>query len=200
MHTKIEEIVCDQSIDFNSLCQKLLSVPPPEGGLSCYNIMGIKLWLLISSRRTWVDFSWGLYMSHMDGALKKAKENIIIDGGKTTVRTCDQYRSHPFTIPAEKQFENAAKILQEAKNIKKIAWYLKDRNICEQKNSDNDSNEMPPDKWINEWSELYPVTTRTVLYQALIFAGEHKLAKDIKGERKFMAIVLYLVVRNVFCR
>ena len=31
-----------------------------------------------------MDFSWGLYMSQMDDALKKARQNIIIDGGKTT--------------------------------------------------------------------------------------------------------------------
>ena len=100
------------------------------------------------------------------------------------VRQLSVYHLRKFTKPAEKQFEKAEEFLKGVKDAKKIAWYLKDRNICKQENSDK---EMSLDEWINEWSSKYPVATRTVLYQALIFAGEHKLAKEIKGERKYNA-------------
>ena len=66
-----------------------------------------------------------------------------------------------------------------------IAWYLKDRSICEQKTpstvGDDDTNEVLRENWVKEWSELYPTATRTVLYQALIFAGEHNIAREIRG-------------------
>ena len=81
-HIEIEKIFNDENIDFDKLCSKLLSIPPPGGDVKQYTMMGIKLWLLTSSRRTWVDFSWALYMSRMDSALKKAKPNIVIEGGK----------------------------------------------------------------------------------------------------------------------
>ena len=81
-HIEVENIFHDKNIDFDKLCKKLLSIPPPGGSLRQYSMMGIKLWLLTSPKRTWVNFSWGLYMSHMDDALKIAKPNIIIEGGK----------------------------------------------------------------------------------------------------------------------
>ena len=67
--------------NFQSLCLELHSVPPPPRSVS-YSKAGVMLWLLTSPLRTWMDLAWGLYRSHQDPALKKAKSHITVSDGK----------------------------------------------------------------------------------------------------------------------
>ena len=69
--------------DFEVLYRQLHSIPPPEGG--SYGVLGIKLWLLTSPMRSWMELAWGLYRScrdNTDEALKQARKEIIQDEGE----------------------------------------------------------------------------------------------------------------------
>ena len=73
---------------------------------------------------------------------------------------------------------------------------MKDRDICEKWPTLEGFDESIPgdnmlsDKWPTEWFVLYPVTTKTVLYQALVYAGEHEIAKDVAEECKCLLLFL----------
>ena len=82
---KVENVLSAEGNDgekFAIFCQELHSIPPPNDGR--YNMMGIKLWILTSPLRTWVDLAWALYRSCMDTALKEAKQNITVEEGEIT--------------------------------------------------------------------------------------------------------------------
>ena len=72
----------------------------------------------------------------------------------------------------------------DSTKLEKIAHYLRDRYGCK-KFSEQD---MQNGEWLDQWSELYPNPTRTVMYQALIYVGEHAAARSLlssqsQGER-----------------
>ena len=73
---------------------------------------------------------------------------------------------------------------------------MKDRDICERAHNSGGledlrhSKDILSDKWLREWSELYPVTTKTVVYQALVFAGEHEIAKEVTEECEYIYIYI----------
>ena len=69
-------------------------------------------------------------------------------------------------------FEN---IIKDTTKLEKLARYLRDRYKCK-KFSEQD---MQSGKWLDQWSELYPSPTRTVVYQALIYVGEHAAARSL---------------------
>ena len=62
--------------------------------------------------------------------------------------------------------------VEDVTKLDLIARYLRDRALGAENESDKH-------KWLEEWPEVYPNLTRTVLYQALIFSGEHALAKEL---------------------
>ena len=80
--SKVEMILQNnlQQDDYKVLYQQLYSVPPREVGSNC--MLGIKLWLLTSPLRSWMELAWGLYRSHLDKALKQARHEIIEEEGK----------------------------------------------------------------------------------------------------------------------
>ena len=65
--------------------------------------------------------------------------------------------------------------VEDNTKLEKIAQYLRDRYGCK-KFSEQD---MQKNKWLDQWSELYPNPTKTVLYQALIYVGEHAAARSL---------------------
>ena len=67
--------------DYEILYRELHSIPPPADGGS-YSISGMQLWLLTSPMRSWTELAWGLYRSHLDTALKKARHEILLDEGE----------------------------------------------------------------------------------------------------------------------
>ena len=80
--------------------------------------------------------------------------------------------------------------------LEQIAQYLRDRyghkRFSEQ--------EMQKGQWLDQWSELYPNPTKTVVYQALIYVGEHAAARSLllshsQGEHIYYTlIVIYAVL------
>ena len=66
--------------DYKVLYRELYSIPPPTHG--SHSMLGIKLWLLTSPMRSWMELAWGLYRSHLDNALKQARFQIIQDEGE----------------------------------------------------------------------------------------------------------------------
>ena len=69
-----------QQDNYKVLYQQLYSIPPREVGSNC--MLGLKLWLLTSPRRTWMELAWGLYRGHLDKALKQARHEILEEEGK----------------------------------------------------------------------------------------------------------------------
>ena len=72
-----------QQKDYEVLCWELHSIPPPKHG--SYSMLGIKLWLLTSPMRSWMELAWGLYRSclhNADNALKQARQEIIEEEGE----------------------------------------------------------------------------------------------------------------------
>ena len=69
-------------------------------------------------------------------------------------------------------FENE---IEDSTKLEKIAQYLRDRYGCKKFSEQ----EMQKGQWLDQWSELYPNPTRTVLYQALIYVGEHAAARSL---------------------
>ena len=67
-----------------------------------------------------------------------------------------------------------SKIEDNAK-LEKIAQYLRDRDGCKKFSE----REIQKGEWLDQWSELYPNPTRRVLYQALIYIGEHAAARSL---------------------
>ena len=65
----------------------------------------------------------------------------------------------------------------------KIAKYLRDRYACKKFSEQK----LQKERWLDQWSELYPSPTKTVLYQALIYVGEHAAARSLlpQGELIF---------------
>ena len=68
--------------DFKVLYRELYSIPPPTHG--SHSMLGIKLWLLTSPMRSWMELAWGLYRSHLDNALKQARLQVIEGDGSIT--------------------------------------------------------------------------------------------------------------------
>ena len=80
--------------------------------------------------------------------------------------------------------------VEDNTKLEKIAQYLRDRYGCK-RFSEQD---MQKNKWLDQWSELYPNPTRTVLYQALIYVGEHAAARSLlpshsQGEHSYSQCV-----------
>ena len=69
--------------DYKVLYRELYSIPPPTHG--SHSMLGIKLWLLTSPMRSWMELAWGLYRSHLDNALKQARLQIIQDEGEGNI-------------------------------------------------------------------------------------------------------------------
>ena len=69
--------------DYKVLYRELYSIPPPTNG--SHSMLGIKLWLLTSPMRSWMELAWGLYRSHLDNALKQARLQIIQDEGEGSI-------------------------------------------------------------------------------------------------------------------
>ena len=69
--------------DYKALYRELYSIPPPEVGSN--SMLGIKLWLLTSPLRSWMELAWGLYRSHLDKALKQARHEVIEEEGKSGI-------------------------------------------------------------------------------------------------------------------
>ena len=69
--------------DYKVLYRELYSIPPPTHG--SHSMLGIKLWLLTSPMRSWMELAWGLYRSHLDNALKQARLQIIQDEGEENI-------------------------------------------------------------------------------------------------------------------
>ena len=69
--------------DYKVLYRELYSIPPPTHG--SHSMLGIKLWLLTSPMRSWMELAWGLYRSHLDNALKQARLQIIQDEGEGSI-------------------------------------------------------------------------------------------------------------------
>ena len=69
--------------DYKILYRELYSIPPPTHG--SHSMLGIKLWLLTSPMRSWMELAWGLYRSHLDNALKQARLQIIQDEGEGNI-------------------------------------------------------------------------------------------------------------------
>ena len=65
--------------------------------------------------------------------------------------------------------------IEDNSKLVKIAQYLRDRYGCKK----FAEQEMQKGKWLLQWSELYPNPTRRVLYQALIYVGEHAAARSL---------------------
>ena len=65
--------------------------------------------------------------------------------------------------------------IEDKTKLKYIALYIRERHYC-QKLSGQSSQEG---RWLDEWSKFYPNPTRTVLYQALIYVGEHAIARSL---------------------
>ena len=65
--------------------------------------------------------------------------------------------------------------IKDDTKLEKISQYLRDRYGCK-KFSEQD---MEKEKWLDQWSELYPNPTRRVLYQSLIYVGEHAAARSL---------------------
>ena len=69
--------------EYEVLCRELYSIPPPKHG--SYSMLGIKLWLLTSPMRSWMELAWGLYRSCLDNAdkaLKQARHEIMEEDGE----------------------------------------------------------------------------------------------------------------------
>ena len=82
MYSEVQKVL--QSVhNFKTLCLELRSIPPPPNN-SSYSKEGIMLWLLISSQRTWMDLAWGLYNTHQDLALERAKSNVTVSDGESS--------------------------------------------------------------------------------------------------------------------
>ena len=78
--SRVEELLQGLSQkDYKNLYLKWHSIPPPKNGQ--YNMMGLQLWLLTSSKRSWSELAWGLYKSFLDDPLKEAKCEIINEEG-----------------------------------------------------------------------------------------------------------------------
>ena len=71
--------------DYKVLYRELYSIPPPTHG--SHSMLGIKLWLLTSPMRSWMELAWGLYRSHLDNALKQARFQIIQDEGERSINS-----------------------------------------------------------------------------------------------------------------
>ena len=65
--------------DFRNLYREWHSIPPPKNGQ--YSIMGLQLWLLTSSKRSWIELAWGFYRSFLNDQLEKARHEIVTDEG-----------------------------------------------------------------------------------------------------------------------
>ena len=65
--------------------------------------------------------------------------------------------------------------IEDNAKLEKISQYLRDRYGCKKFSEQ----EMQKGKWLDQWSELYPNPTRRVLYQALIYVGEHAAARSL---------------------
>ena len=65
--------------------------------------------------------------------------------------------------------------IEDNTKLEKIAQYLRDRYGCKK----FAEQEIQKGQWLDQWSELYPNPTRTVLYQALIYIGEHAAARSL---------------------
>ena len=65
--------------------------------------------------------------------------------------------------------------MREGKLIN-IAKYLRERK--------SSGKSIKSQDWLHDWSQLYPCITGRVLYQALIFGGEHALARKVLLECK----------------
>ena len=76
-----------QQKDYEILYRELHSIPPPKHG--CHFTLGIKLWLLTSPMRSWMELAWGLYRSclnNADKALRQARHEILEEEGEESTR------------------------------------------------------------------------------------------------------------------
>jgi hypothetical protein len=161
--------------DYKALYRELHCIPPPKHG--SYSMLGIKFWLLTSPMRSWTEIAWGLYRSCLDNAdkaLKQARHEIIEDEGEENVVTRDNFEHvlektrHEIIVEGEKKPEDVTKLV-------KIAQYLRDRYGCKKISEQK----MESGAWLDQWCELYPNPTRTVVYQALIYIGENAAARSL---------------------
>ena len=77
---KVEAILQGLSQEeYRALYYELHSIPPPHNGQ--YSMMGLKLWLLTSSERSWRDLAWGCYRSFLNDPLKEARREMLSDEG-----------------------------------------------------------------------------------------------------------------------
>ena len=65
--------------------------------------------------------------------------------------------------------------IEDIAKLEKIAQYLRERDGCKKFSE----REIQKGEWLDQWSELYPNPTRRVLYQALIYIGEHAAARSL---------------------
>ena len=86
--SKVERVIQTlRQEDYEILYRELHSVPPPKDG--AYSMLGIKLWLLTSPMRSWMELAWGLYRSCLDDALKQARHEIIKEeGNESSAYSC----------------------------------------------------------------------------------------------------------------
>ena len=78
--------------------------------------------------------------------------------------------------------------IEDNTKLGKIAQYLRDRYGCKKFSEQ----EMQKGQWLDQWCELYPNPTRTVLYQALIYVGEHAAARSLLTSHPQGAHTLYV--------
>ena len=80
--------------DYEGLCRELHSIPPPPSGGS-YGMLGVKLWLLTSPMRSWMELAWGLYRScrvNEHKVMKQARRKIIPHEGEGIITALKQAR------------------------------------------------------------------------------------------------------------
>ena len=81
--------------------------------------------------------------------------------------------------------------IEDSAKLEKIAQYLRDRYGCKKFSE----REIQMGEWLDQWSELYPNPTRRVLYQALIYIGEHAAARSLlpsHSQGEHYTVTLYL--------
>lgn len=85
--------------------------------------------------------------------------------------------------------------VEDKQKLKQIAKYLRDRDSV--KDAERFSvDDMQKD----QWCELYPTLTKTVLYQAFIHVGEHCIARKLYPSGTCMfCMCAQLVVYRVKC-
>ena len=66
--------------------------------------------------------------------------------------------------------------MEDNTKLEKLAKYLRYRYECKRF---SEQGMQSGNKWLDQLYELYPNPTKTVLYQALIYVGEHAAARSL---------------------